>query len=126
MAFDYGTKRIGVAVTDPLQIIATPLSTIHPNDILTFITKYMQTEAVERFVVGKPLRLDGTDSSSAPHVLGFIRLLNRNFPTIDVVTIDERFTSKIARSEEHTSELQSLMRISYAVFCLKKKHNKTK
>jgi len=96
MAFDYGTKRTGIAVTDPLQIIATSLTTIHTKDSLEFIKKYLQTEAVERFVVGKPLRLDGSDSSSAPHVKGFIRSLKKNFPHIDVVTVDERFTSKLA------------------------------
>lgn len=106
MAFDYGTKRIGVSVTDPLQIIATSLPTIHPKDILEFIKNYIQTEAVERFVVGKPLRLDGSDSNSAQHVVGFIRLLRKNFPAIDVVTIDERFTSKIASASIAQSDLR--------------------
>ena len=56
MAFDYGTKRIGIAVTDPLQLIATGLDTVHPQDILAFLSKYLQTEAVECFVVGEPKR----------------------------------------------------------------------
>ncbi|WP_132223923.1 Holliday junction resolvase RuvX [Albibacterium bauzanense] len=96
MAFDYGTKRIGIAVTDPLQIIATALTTIHPNESLTFIKKYIQTEAVEKFIVGSPLQMDGSPSESAPHVNGFVRSLKKNFPDIPVVTIDERFTSKMA------------------------------
>lgn len=96
MAFDYGTKRIGVAVTDPLQIIATALTTVHPEEIWNFLTKYMQTEEIETFVVGKPLQMDGTDSESAQHVLGFVRKLQKRYPQIKVVEVDERFTSKMA------------------------------
>jgi len=98
MAFDYGTKRIGIAVTDPLQIIATALTTIHPNAVIDFLKKYQQEETIEKFVVGTPLQMDGSPSQSAPHVVGFIRTLKKNFPGIPVVTIDERFTSKMASS----------------------------
>lgn len=98
MAFDYGVKRIGVAVTDPLQLIATALTTVHPEDIWTFLGDYLQQEAVETFVVGQPLQLDGTASESAPHVIGFVRKLKKTFPTIVVVEVDERFTSKMAAS----------------------------
>ena len=98
MAFDYGTKRIGIAVTDPLQIIATALTTIHPNEIIDFIKKYQQGEVIEKFVVGTPLQMNGSPSQSAPHVVGFVRSLKKNFPDIPVVTIDERFTSKMASS----------------------------
>lgn len=96
MAFDYGTKRIGIAVTDPLQIIATGLTTIHPKDIVEFLKKYFLTEDIECFVVGEPRQMDGTPSQSAPHVKGFITILKRNFPGILIVTVDERFTSKMA------------------------------
>lgn len=96
MAFDYGTKRIGVAVTDPLQIIATSLTTIHPEQIWTFLSEYLLAEGVERFVVGKPLQLDGTASESAQHVVGFVRKLKKTYPLIPVVEVDERFTSKMA------------------------------
>lgn len=96
MAFDYGTKRIGIAVTDPLQIIATALTTIHPNQVIQYIKDYLQKEAVETFVVGMPKQLDGTASQSAMHVKGFIRTLRKNFPTIEAVEVDERFTSKMA------------------------------
>ena len=98
MAFDYGVKRIGVAVTDPLQLIATALTTVHPDDIWTFLTDYMQQEAVETFVVGQPLQLDGTASESAQHVVGFVRKLKKTFPGIAVMEVDERFTSKMAAS----------------------------
>lgn len=96
MAFDYGTKRIGVAVTDPLQIIATGLTTIHPKDVIEYIKKYQQTESIETFVVGQPKQLDGSDSQSAQHVRGFVTILKKNFPGIAIEMIDERFTSKMA------------------------------
>lgn len=96
MAFDYGTKRIGVAVTDPLQIIATALTTVHPEEIWNYLKNYLQSEQVSTFVVGKPLQMDGTDSESASHVLGFVRKLKKEFPAIEVVEVDERFTSKMA------------------------------
>lgn len=96
MAFDYGTKRIGIAVSDPLQIIATALDTVHPEKVWDFLGSYLATEQVETFVVGQPLQTDGTASESAQHVVGFIRRLKRTYPTIPVVEVDERFTSKIA------------------------------
>lgn len=96
MAFDYGTKRIGIAVTDPLQIIATGLDTIHPKDIIDFLKKYLQTEQVERFVVGEPKQMDNTPSQSAQHVRGFVTLLKKNFPDMPIEMLDERFTSKMA------------------------------
>jgi len=96
MAFDYGTKRIGVAVTDPLQIIATGLDTVHPNQIVDFLKRYMQTEQVERFVVGEPKQMDNTPSQSAIHVKGFVNLLKKTFPDIPIEMLDERFTSKMA------------------------------
>jgi putative Holliday junction resolvase len=96
MAFDYGTKRIGIAVTDPLQIIANGLATIHPNEILDYLKKYQQTEKVERFIVGEPKQMDNTPSQSAIHVKGFVNLLKKNFPDVPVEMLDERFTSKMA------------------------------
>lgn len=96
LAIDYGSKRVGIAVTDPLQIIATPLTTVHSSEIIPFLTKYMQSEKVECFVVGKPLQMDGSDSESARLVEIFIHLLKKRFPEIPVARVDERFTSKIA------------------------------
>jgi putative Holliday junction resolvase len=97
LSFDYGTKRIGIAATDPLKIIASALDTIHPKDIIAYLKKYLASESVECFVVGKPMKLDGSDSESAVHVKNFISLLNKNFPEIPVKSIDERFTSSIAQ-----------------------------
>ncbi|WDF68296.1 Holliday junction resolvase RuvX [Sphingobacterium oryzagri] len=96
MAFDYGTKRIGIAVTDPMQIIATSLTTVHPEDIWSFLAKYLSEEQVATFVVGKPMQLDGTASASAQYVVGFVRKLKKTYPSIAVAEIDERFTSKMA------------------------------
>lgn len=97
LAFDYGTKRIGIAVTDPLQIIATGLDTIHPKDIMDYLKKYLLSEQVEAFVFGDPKQMDGTPSDSAQHVKGFARTLKKTFPEIPQYWIDERFTSKLAQ-----------------------------
>src|SRR5579863_1359097 len=96
MAFDYGTKRIGIAVTDPMQIIATGLDTVHPLVIIDYLKKYLQTEQVERFIVGEPKQMDNTPSQSAIHVKGFVNLLKKTFPDIPIEMLDERFTSKMA------------------------------
>ena len=96
LAFDFGTKRLGIAVTDPLQLFATGLTTIHPKDVIEFLKKYLQTEQVEAFIVGEPKQMDGTPSQSAPQVKGFVTILKKNFPDIPVEMMDERFTSKMA------------------------------
>lgn len=103
LAFDYGTKRIGIAVTDPLQLIATGLDTIHPKDIVEYLKKYMLSEQVEAFVLGDPKQMDGTPSESAQHVKGFSTILKKNFPGIPQHWVDERFTSKMA----HQTIMQS-------------------
>lgn len=96
MAFDYGTKRVGIAVTDPLQIVANALTTLHPDQIWPFLQDYLAKEPVERFIVGKPVQLDGSPSQSTPHVVGFVRKLRKTFPDIPIQEMDERFTSKMA------------------------------
>ncbi|RNL50781.1 Holliday junction resolvase RuvX [Pedobacter jejuensis] len=97
LAFDYGTKRIGIAVTDPLQIIATGLDTVHPNHAIEYIQKYLLTEQVEAFVIGDPKQMDGSDSDSKQHAKGFSTLLKKAFPNIPQYWVDERFTSKMAQ-----------------------------
>jgi putative Holliday junction resolvase len=97
LAIDYGTKRVGLAVTDPLKIIANTLTTIHAKDVIAYLKEYTGRENVECFVVGKPMKLDGSDSESAVHVEKFITLLRKNLPDIPVERIDERFTSAIAK-----------------------------
>lgn len=97
LAIDYGTKRVGVAVTDPMQLIATALTTVHAKDIISFLKEYLAKEQVECIVVGKPMRMDGSDSESAPHVEKFISSLAKNFPDLPVKRIDERLTSRMAK-----------------------------
>ncbi|MET4081051.1 putative Holliday junction resolvase [Pedobacter sp. UYP30] len=110
MAFDYGTKRIGLAVTDPLQIIATGLATLHPKDAIAFVKKYIETEQVEAFVIGDPRQMDGSDSNSKQHAKGFATLLKKNFPTIPHHWVDERFTSKMAQQSIMQSGLKKMDR----------------
>ncbi|MFK7900944.1 MAG: Holliday junction resolvase RuvX [Cyclobacteriaceae bacterium] len=98
IAIDYGTKRVGLAVTDPLQLIASPLDTIHSKDILNYLTAYFKQEEVEAIVLGMPTRLDGSDTHSTQHVVGFKRKLEKIFPNITLHLADERYTSKLAFS----------------------------
>lgn len=96
LAIDYGTKRTGLSVTDPLQIIATALETVRSHLLLDYLKKYVASEPVEAFVVGLPKRLDGTDTDNTPHVRGFVKKLEAAFPDIPVHWHDERFTSAMA------------------------------
>lgn len=96
MAIDYGTRRIGLAVTDPLKIIASPLGTIHPAEFDSFMEEYVKKEEVEAFVVGYPVKLNNTPSESVRHINPFIRKLRAKYPGIPLHLADERFTSKIA------------------------------
>ena len=106
MAFDYGSRRIGIAVTDTLQIISTALTTIHPKDVIVFLKQYLIKEKVERFVVGMPKQMNNQPSQSAPLVKGFIKTLKKHFSNIPIETIDERFTSKIASQVIASSNLK--------------------
>ena len=96
MAIDYGSKRVGIAVTDPFQIIATGLTTIHSKDLIEFLKKYVLKEEVECIVVGEPKRLNNEPSDSARFIEPFVLHLKRTFPGIKVERLDERFTSKMA------------------------------
>jgi len=96
LAIDYGLKRTGLAVTDPLQLIATPLTTVSTGTLLDFIKEYISKEEVILFVIGMPKRLDSTPSQTAMNVKGFIKVLQRDIPQIEVKEVDERFTSVMA------------------------------
>ena len=98
LALDYGTKRVGIAVTDPLQIIATALDTIHPNDVINFIVNYSQKESVDLIVVGLPIQMNGQPSESEMHIKPFLKKLIQQIPSITVVRYDERYTTKMAIS----------------------------
>ena len=97
VGLDYGIKRIGIAVSDPLKIIASPLQTVAFHDILPFLKKYVARESVETIVVGWPLNLDGSKGKMVFLVEQFIRFLQRHFPSILIQHHDERFTSIIAK-----------------------------
>lgn len=97
LAIDYGTKRTGIAVSDPLRIIATGLDTVHTDDIFTYLEKYCQEEPVTTFVVGEPLHMDGNPAQIHHMVVGFVRKLQKLFPKTEVVMQDERFTSENAK-----------------------------
>lgn len=96
LAIDYGTKRTGIAVTDALRIIATPLETVPTQELINFLKTYLQKETVDEFVVGMPKTLKNEDSAIAPLVRKFIEELKKTFPDKPVHLADERFTSSIA------------------------------
>ena len=97
MGIDYGTKKTGIAVTDSLQIICSGLDTIPTLTLYDFIKKYLETEEVEKIVVGMPLHEDGNPAQIAHLVVGFIRKLRKLYPAIEVVEWDERGSSKAAK-----------------------------
>jgi putative holliday junction resolvase len=96
VGIDYGTKRTGIAVTDPLQIFASPLGTVATSEIETFLEDYMKKEEVEAFVVGYPMQMNNTPSQSVKHINPFIKKLRSKYPRLPVHLADERFTSKMA------------------------------
>lgn len=96
MAIDYGTKRCGIAVTDPSKIIATGLTTVHSKDIIDWLKKYMEKEPVETIVVGEPKDLRGNATDATQHANAFAALLKKTFPALPIARVDERFTSKMA------------------------------
>ena len=96
MAIDYGTKRCGIAVTDPLQLISSGLNTIHSKDLIVFLKQYFSKEAVECVVVGEPKQMNNEPSQSAEHVNIFLIKFKKEFPDMKLERMDERFTSKMA------------------------------
>ncbi len=97
IAIDFGTKRSGLAVTDPLQIIATALDTVPTIHLIEYLKVYFSKEAIDELVIGMPRRLNGKDSEIVPQVNEFIEMLGRSFPWLKVIPVDERFTSQIAQ-----------------------------
>lgn len=96
LAFDYGKKRIGMAVTDPLQMIANALDTVAPNEVFKFVADYVAKEPVELFVVGLPKTVKNEPSESMRYIEPFVKALKNKFPAIPVEMYDERFTSVLA------------------------------
>ena len=96
MAIDYGLKRTGIAVTDPLQIIATGLTTVESPKLIVFLKEYMRTEAVELILMGEPKNWDDSDTHATPLVRAIVKRLLKEFPAVPLKMVDERFTSKLA------------------------------
>jgi putative Holliday junction resolvase len=96
LAIDYGSKRVGIAVTDTLQIIATGLTTVHSKDLIAYLEAYLAKEQVECIVVGEPKTLQNEASDSARFIEPFVTHLTRKFPNIKIARYDERFTSTLA------------------------------
>ncbi|MBS1622064.1 MAG: Holliday junction resolvase RuvX [Bacteroidetes bacterium] len=96
LSIDYGLKRTGLAVTDPLKIIATGLTTVDTKELLPYLKNYFTKEVVELILIGEPKNMDDTDTHATPLVEKFIKELQKNFPLIPVQKVDERFTSKMA------------------------------
>ena len=97
LCIDYGLKRTGLAVTDPLQIIATGLMTIESQKLIPFLKDYFQKEPVELILIGEPKNWDESDTHATPLVQAIIKRLKKEFPAIPLQTVDERYTSKMAK-----------------------------
>jgi putative Holliday junction resolvase len=97
LCIDYVKKRTGIAVTDPLQIIATGLTTVDSHELISFLKKYFLQEEVELIVIGEPRNLDDSDTHATPLVKEIIKKLEKEFPKIPIKSVDERYTSKMAK-----------------------------
>ena len=97
LGIDYGKKRVGIAISDSLQIIASALTTIDTPNIFTFLKDLLEKEEIDCFVVGEPKNLDGTPTDSTVITKEFVAKLSKKYPHISIKRIDERFTSKIAK-----------------------------
>jgi putative holliday junction resolvase len=96
LAIDYGKKRVGIAITDELQLIASGLTTIATATIFDFLTNYFIAENVSTVIIGEPKQMNGNPSESAALIDHFVQKFIEKFPDIKVVRVDERFTSKMA------------------------------
>ena len=115
LAFDYGIKRTGIAVTDELQIIASGLTTVTTKKIFSFLTDYLKNENVELFIVGEPKQLNNNESESEQFIKPFIQKLTTTFPKIPIKRVDERFTSKMAFQSMIDSGLKKKQRQNKAL-----------
>jgi putative Holliday junction resolvase len=96
VGIDYGTKRIGLAVTDPLQIFASPMDTVSPGEFDIYMTGYLKTETVDAFVIGYPVMMNNKPSESVRYINPFIKKLRKSYPEKVIHLVDERFTSQMA------------------------------
>ncbi|MHA7110137.1 Holliday junction resolvase RuvX [Sunxiuqinia elliptica] len=96
LAIDYGRKRVGLAVTDPLQLIANKLTTVRTHDILDFLKDYFEKENVEKVIIGYPLQMNNEASEAVQYINPFLKRFQKLFPDMPIEQVDERFTSKMA------------------------------
>ncbi|MBK8329139.1 MAG: Holliday junction resolvase RuvX [Bacteroidetes bacterium] len=96
LAIDYGKKRTGIAVSDPLQIIANGLTTVETKELIVFLKKYFEQEVVETVIIGLPKSLKNEATDATPLVMQFMKLFKNSFPDMPLIPIDERYTSKMA------------------------------
>ena len=97
LCIDYGGKRTGLAVTDPMKIIATGLTAVDTKDLMDYLKKYFKQETVELILIGDPKNLDDSDTHATALVNAFIKKLQKEFPQMPIERIDERYTSKMAK-----------------------------
>jgi len=110
LAIDYGQKRVGIAVTDQMKIIATGLTTVHVKDIFDFLKNYLRKEPVEAIVVGEPKDMMNRPSDSSRFIEPFVKKLRKTFPDVKIDRFDERFTSNMAHDAMLTGGLKKKKR----------------
>jgi putative Holliday junction resolvase len=115
LAIDYGLKRTGIAVTDPLRIIATGLTTIPSQTLIRFLKEYFAREAVDLIIIGEPKNWDDSDTHATPLVRNIIKKLMKEFPSMPVKTVDERYTSKMASQAMIDMGLKKMQRRNKAL-----------
>lgn len=115
ICIDYGLKRTGIAVTDPLKIIATGLTTIQSDKLIPFLKDYFSKEEVEKILIGEPKNWDESDTHATPLVKKIIKELKNNFSNIPIETVDERYTSKMAKDAMLQMGLKKMQRRNKAL-----------
>ena len=115
LSIDYGIKRTGIAVTDPLQIIATGLTTFHSKELIPFLKDYFSKETVELIIIGWPTNWDNSATHATPLVTKCIKELEKNFPAMPIIKVDERYTSKMAKDAMLEMGLKKMQRRNKAL-----------
>jgi putative Holliday junction resolvase len=115
ICIDYGLKRTGLAVTDPLQIIASGLTTVESKKLIPFLKEYFSREQVELILIGEPKNWDDTDTHATPLVEKCIKDLQKNFPKTPIKKVDERYTSKMAKDAMLEMGLKKMQRRNKAL-----------
>ena len=115
LCIDYGKKRTGIAVTDPLKIIATGLTTIPSNTLINFLRDYFSKEEVELVIIGEPKNWDDTDTHATPLVKSITKKMMKEFPAMRIKTVDERFTSKMASQAMIDMGMKKMQRRNKAI-----------